>query len=100
MVLATHEKNIPYISNTFRAEIYVFSGHHTTIKNGFNALCNIGNIKSAAIFKLIDNDVARSGDVINVQLKFKNQMCPLPNSEFIFREGVSVGYGRIIEPFK
>lgn len=98
MILALNEKEIPNISNEYKAEIHVFSGHHTTIKDGFNALCNIGNIKTSAIFKLINNNIARSGDIISVNLKFKFPICPLPNSEFIFREGISIGYGKILEP--
>ena len=95
MIVVKSDKNVPSLSDKFKAYISVFVGHHTTIKDGFNAICNIGNIRASATFKLINTDVARSGDNIDVELKFQHAICIKLGSEFIFREGVSIGSGKI-----
>jgi elongation factor 1-alpha len=85
------------LSNKFIADINVFNGHHTTIRTGFMALCNIGAIRATAKFTLPTDDVVRSGNIIRVELEFTTPICPIIGSEFIFREGVSIGHGKIIE---
>lgn len=92
VVANTH---IPKISRTFEAKVHIFSGHHTTITDGFTSMCNIGNIRMAAKFKLKNAESAKSGDNLIVELNFKHNICPAVDSEFIFREGMSVGYGQI-----
>jgi GTPase len=84
------------ITNHVLAEINIFKGHHTTIKNGFNAFCNIGTIRSPAIFHLKE-DCVRSGDKIMAELLFSKPICPVIGTQFIFREGLSIGYGIIKE---
>ena len=100
MILAKTQLSSPMqISDHYRAEITIFSGHYTTVKTGFNALCNIGMIRAPAVFTLISKkeaEVARSGDKLIVDLKFTMPICPAIGDEFIFREGMSVGHGKIL----
>lgn len=90
------QNSVIKITNRILAEIKIFQGHHTTIKNGFNAFCNIGTIRTPAIFNLKE-DCARSGDKIIAELLFSKPICPTVGTQFIFREGLSIGYGIIKE---
>jgi len=85
------------LSNKFLAEIKVFTGHHTSIKTGFVAMCNIGNIRASAKFKLIDADIGRSGDSLMIELEFLRTICPIIGSVFVFRDGISIGHGIIVK---
>jgi GTPase len=98
-MLAIDKRSDTKLATTFRAEINVFSGHHTTIKTGFTALCNIGTVRASAKFSLdgTSGSIARSGDRIIVELSFATPICLMLGSEFIFREGMSVGHGHILE---
>lgn len=96
---ATIPTELPTTCARFRAEISVFAGHYTTIKTGFNALCNIGAIRAPAIFTLVskkESEAARSGDTLIVDLKFPIHICPPNGAEFVFREGISIGHGKIL----
>lgn len=94
-ILIKSNNNIK-ITNKILAEISIFRGHHTTIKNGFNAFCNIGTIRAPAIFT-IKEDYLRSGDNTIAELEFSIPICPEINMQFIFREGFSIGYGIVKE---
>jgi elongation factor 1-alpha len=94
-ILIKSDNNIK-ITNKILAEISIFKGHHTTIKNGFNALCNIGTIRTPATFK-IKEEYIRSGDYTIAELTFPLPICPILDMQFIFREGLSIGYGIIKE---
>lgn len=104
--LTVDNKSSSKLACNFRAEINIFNGHHTTITTGFIALCNIGTVRASAKFILGDKwdvksearcESGRSGDRIKVELEFKTPICVMIGSEFIFREGISVGHGHILE---
>lgn len=103
------------ISMRYKAEVDIFNNHHTTITNGFNALCNIGSVRVCAAFKLLSKNgmnintddpnthsvtpmAARSGDKLLVELRFARPIYSTVGSKFIFREGISIGHGRLLGP--
>ena len=104
------------VGTRYKAEIDIFNNHHTTITNGFNALCNIGSVRVCAAFKLLSKNgvntstdstnsqnaqiitAARSGDHLTVELRFARPIYSVAGSRFIFREGISIGHGRLLGP--
>jgi GTPase len=73
---------------TFRAELVVFNGHHTSIRKGFNAFCHCGSIKEPIKFIHVPKDTIRSGDKSTVELEFMNHRYFVsPETPIFIREG-------------
>lgn len=85
---------------TFKAKIYIFNGTYCTIKEGYNAYVNTGIIRGGVKFNKIAQDKTqyiRAGSVSIAELEFlKNAYCLSPGEIFIFREGLTIGYGEVL----
>lgn len=112
---------------TFRAEVVVFNGHHTSIRKGFNAFCNCGSIKEPVRFInvqsgdntktdsiqspqpsdasrsfetfLSNSGTLRSGDRSTVEMEFINHRYFVsPETPIFIREGKLRAYARFLQP--
>jgi small GTP-binding protein len=93
-MILTHQPMPTY--KKFNAEVVVFNGHHTTIRNGFNAFCNCGTIKEPVRFTNVPKNAIRSGDKTVVEMEFMNH-CYFVSSEtpIFIREGKLRAYARM-----
>lgn len=89
----------PIATREFEATIYIFKGHSTTIKEGYEPTLHIGNIRqSCKIVKILNNEkILRSGNKADVVFRFKFRPEYLIDSKvkFLFNEGKTRGAGII-----
>lgn len=102
---------------TFKAEVVVFNGHHTSIRDGFNAFCNCGSIKEPVRFIHVptgdtsqtnvnqsigttnQSGTLRSGDKSTVEMEFLNHRYFVsPETPIFLREGKLRAYARFLCP--
>lgn len=92
---------------TFRAEVVVFNGHHTSIRKGFDAFCNCGTIKEPIRFIHVQNGntsrpggtcgTIRSGDKSVVEMEFLNHRYFIyPDTPIFIREGRLRAYAKFL----
>jgi elongation factor 1-alpha len=91
----------------FKAKIEVFKGTFCTIVPGYNAFINTGIVRGAVKFNSVSekNDeqitkqgCIRAGNTTIAELEFIKNIayCLIPGDIFIFREGMTIGCGKII----
>ncbi len=87
----------------FDAEIVILNKHNITIKPKYQAVINCNTIvQSAKIVKLLDEnyECIRCGDISRVKFRFLfRPELVKENDRFIFREGRTKGFGKIIKIF-
>lgn len=101
LVLVSKTKTPNTIKN-FRAELMIFH-HSTTMSPGYTAYTNCHSIREMVKFnKLYKNkketNIIRSGEMAIADLEFlKNYNYMEVGSKFLFREGKTMGIGRVVE---
>jgi small GTP-binding protein len=107
-VYILHEKVQPRLSiKSFIANIKILNTHATTIKIGYCPILNLDNIRMAARIKQImtdtkqnsvtDTTYLRGGSTADIEFEFMYRPAYLkPNTIFVFREGKTRGYGKVI----
>ena len=94
-------KKINDVITNFNAQIRIFGSGSCTIKPGYCAYINMGCIScSIKIVKLSKRgkevNYARCGDVLDAELMFqKNAYYVVPDTLFVFREGRTIGFGKV-----
>lgn len=98
-IISINEKQKPPTVWKFTADITVVSGHHTTIKKGFEPIAHINNIsQSCRIDEIIGMEYMRSKDKATVRFSFKYHPEYIKTGyKIVFREGRVKGIGIITE---
>jgi len=97
-IVLVHPELNPKVYWHFEADIYILY-HSTTITPGYQPIIHTGNIQqSCKIEKIYDQECLRVGDRAKCLMKFLYRPEFLVvGATFIFREGRSKGYGKIIK---
>lgn len=104
LILVPKTKNFPKTSKNFLAELMIFH-HSTTIQKNYTAHTNCHSIKESVKFNKLyspknpeeEIKIVRSGEKAVAELEFlKNYNYVEEGSRFLFREGKTMGIGKII----
>jgi elongation factor 1-alpha len=89
-------KSKPAPVRTFTAEVLVFN-HPTRIGVGYEPVIHLETISESVVFEEIEKKYLKAGDRGRVKIRFKyHPYHILKGQKFIFREGRSKGFGRVI----
>jgi len=86
----------------FDAEVVILTKHSTTIHKGYQPIINCNNIvQTACVIDIYNNEILRCGNKSKIKFKFlyRPEYVEIGN-RFIFRDGKTKGFGKIVEVYE